>query len=278
MEWKPISRTSTNSWWSMSKVVASGSWASWSRPKNTSWYIRATRAGVSCRPSRSGSSPIAARISRTAACTRGWSTGMSDSRPARATLARGPGDLGVVPTRVGQLGRIGLHRLARVVLLRAGGGGGAAHLRRLERGPLAAGGPHLAQRTLPDVGEDLGQVVLVQGLPLEQLGDQAIEHVPVLHDHRPGLVQGVVEQSPHLLVDEGGCLGAEAGCLTLLHAHEDLVLVAGQRDLAHGGGHPQLHDHGAGDLRGLLQVVAGAGGDVVEDALLHGVARSEERR
>src|SRR5690625_5910817 len=72
---------------------------------------------------------------------------MSDSRPARATLARGPGDLGVVPTRVGQLGRIGLHRLARVVLLRTGGGGGAAHLRRLERGPLAAGGPHLAQRT-----------------------------------------------------------------------------------------------------------------------------------
>src|SRR5690625_3188162 len=174
MEWKPISRTSTNSWWSMSKVVASGSWASWSRPKNTSWYIRATRAGVSCRPSRSGSSPIAARISRTAACTRGWSTGMSVSRPAgRAALARGPGDLGVLPAGVGQFGRVGLHRLARVVLLGAGGGGGAAHPRRLERGPLAAGGPHLAQGTLPDVSEDRGQIVLVQGLPLQQLGDQA---------------------------------------------------------------------------------------------------------
>src|SRR5699024_1517099 len=149
----------------------------------TSWYIRATRAGVSCRPSRSGSSPIAARISRTAACTRGWATGMSDSRPARATLARGPGDLGGVPTRARASGGLVPPRLARGVLLRAGGGGGAPPLRRLERGPLAAGGPPLAQRTLPGVGEDLGQVVLVQGLPLEQLGAQAIEHVPVLHDH-----------------------------------------------------------------------------------------------
>ena len=93
----------------------------------------------------------------------------------------------------------------------------------------------------------------------------------VLHDHGVGLVQGVVQELAHLLVDDPGGLGAEAGSLPLLHAHEDL-LVTGQCHLAHGIAHAQLHDHGAGDLGGVLQVAGGAGGDVVEDALLHGVA------
>ena len=35
-------------------------------PEKISAYMRATRFGVSCRPSRSGSSPTASRISRTA--------------------------------------------------------------------------------------------------------------------------------------------------------------------------------------------------------------------
>ena len=48
------------------------------RPLQISSYMRATRFGVSMRPSRSGSSPIAARISFTAAAIRSWST-LNDS-------------------------------------------------------------------------------------------------------------------------------------------------------------------------------------------------------
>src|SRR5699024_4773784 len=281
-----MSRTSTSSWCSMSKVVDSGSRASWARPSKTSSYMRATREGVSSRPSRSGSSPIAARISRTAASMRGLSTAISAPRPvgaggavvpvapAAAGLAavRGDRDLRALASRAGPRGRVRLHRLARVMGLGARRGGGAAHGGRREGGALGAGDPHLARRLLLHVPEDLCELALVQRLLLQQLLDEAVEHVAVLDDHRPGLVQGVVQKGADLLVHEARRLGAEAGRLALLHAHEDLVLLAGERDLAHGPAHAQLHHHGARDLRRVLQVRAGAGGDVVEDALLHGVA------
>src|SRR5699024_3829201 len=236
---------STSSWWSMSNVVDSGALASWASPWNTSAYMRATRAGVSTRPSRSGSSPIAERISLTAASMRGWSTAISAIRPLGGVVAvagagaglaalRGTGDLRSVAARMGQLGRVRLQRLAGVVLLRAGRGGGAADRRRGQGEALCAGDPDLARRLLLHVAEDLGELVLVEGLALQQLLDQAVQHVAVVHDHRPGLVQSGAQQLPHLLVDQARGLGAEAGRLPLLHAHEDLVLVAGERDLADG--------------------------------------------
>ena len=57
-------------------------------PANTSPYIRATRPGVSSRPSRSGSSPMAARISRTAASMRGRSTGPRSGCGGRSPTGR----------------------------------------------------------------------------------------------------------------------------------------------------------------------------------------------
>src|SRR5690606_8218869 len=154
--------------------VDSGSCASWSSPSKTSAYIRATRAGVSRRPSRPGSSPIPARSSRTAASTRGRSTAISALRlvvvavavalagtglagAAGGTAVRGAGDAGAVAARMGQLRGAGLQRLARVVLLGAGAGGGRADRRRLEGGALLAGDPHLARRQLGDVREDRGE-------------------------------------------------------------------------------------------------------------------------
>src|SRR5699024_1857802 len=255
-----MSRTSTSSWCSMSKVVDSGSRASWARPSKTSSYMRATREGVSSRPSRSGSSPIAARISRTAASMRGLSTAISAPRPVGAggavvpvapaaglAAVRGARDLRALAARVGQLGRVRLQRLARVMGLGARRGGGAAHGGRREGGALGAGDPHLARRLLLHVPEDLCELALVQRLLLQQLLDEAVEHVAVLHDHGPGLVQGVVQQGADLLVHEARRLGAEAGRLALLHADEDLVLLAGEGDLAHGPAHAQLHHHGARD-------------------------------
>src|SRR5699024_8906310 len=166
-----MSRTSTSSWCSMSKVVDSGSRASWARPSKTSSYMRATREGVSSRPSRSGSSPIAARISRTAASMRGLSTVISALRPLTAVVAvtgpagpgtalRRAGDLRPLAARVGQLGRVRLQRLARVVLLGAARRGRRADGRRRQRRPLLAGDPHLAGGLLLHVAEDLGELVL----------------------------------------------------------------------------------------------------------------------
>ena len=78
-----MSRTSTISSCSASKTVVSTSSGCCRSPANCSAYIRATRAGVSTSPSRSGSSPTASKISRTARSIRSWSTG-----PATGELTR----------------------------------------------------------------------------------------------------------------------------------------------------------------------------------------------
>src|SRR3954451_24977290 len=65
-----MSLTSTSSSWSSSNVVARISPGSCQRPAKISVYERATRAGVSFNPGRSGSSPTAIRSSRTAASAR----------------------------------------------------------------------------------------------------------------------------------------------------------------------------------------------------------------
>src|SRR3954469_23252814 len=75
-----MSVTSTSSSWASSKVRSSTESGSVYKPANISWYARATRAGVSLRPSRSGSSPHAKRSSRIAFSARSWSkTGRSTS-------------------------------------------------------------------------------------------------------------------------------------------------------------------------------------------------------
>src|ERR1043166_6943161 len=70
-----MSRTRTISSWSASNVTTRWLEGSSDSPAHTSAYISATRAGVRTSPSRSGSSPIANRISRTARSMRSRSTG-----------------------------------------------------------------------------------------------------------------------------------------------------------------------------------------------------------
>ena len=76
----------TNSSWPISKVVVSTSSGACQSPAKFSSYARATRAGVSLRPSRSGSSPIAISNSRTAASARALSYG------PRARPSSGPNE------------------------------------------------------------------------------------------------------------------------------------------------------------------------------------------
>src|SRR5579862_2142943 len=73
-----MSLRTTISLYSTSNVVLRCAPGSSECPPRISVYMRATRAGVALRPSRSGSSPTAMRISRTADSMRFLSTGRSN--------------------------------------------------------------------------------------------------------------------------------------------------------------------------------------------------------
>src|SRR5579862_3860990 len=87
IEYSAMSRTSTISSWSASNVTTRWLAGSCESPEQISAYMSATRAGVRSKPSRSGSSPIAARISRTARAIRSRSTGGAAPGTARSGWA-----------------------------------------------------------------------------------------------------------------------------------------------------------------------------------------------
>ena len=80
-----MSLTSTISSWPRSNVVVSTSSGFCHSPAKISLYARATRAGVSRRPSRSGSSPTAISSSRTAFSARFSSNSPIGPSPSSVT-------------------------------------------------------------------------------------------------------------------------------------------------------------------------------------------------
>ena len=84
IECSGMSRTITISSWSASNVTVRCCDGSSCSPAKISSYILAMRTGVRTRPSRSGSSPIASRISRTARSIRSRSMGFSGPEPSEA--------------------------------------------------------------------------------------------------------------------------------------------------------------------------------------------------
>src|SRR5690606_13442174 len=225
-EYTGMSRTMTSSSCSISKVRARMTSGDCPSPAYISAAARATRPGVSSRPSRSGSSPMAKRNSRTAASARsrstlGWSAGGCPplSVPTGvdllalghlANLGRGAlrGGPSACPGRL-----VDLLLDAWVALLDAGAGrstravGGATVGPRAVERPLLGGGEHRgpvgvdtqvageprrALRTLADVGEDLGELGRVEGLVLQQVQDEPVEDVAVVVDDVPCLLGGAV--------------------------------------------------------------------------------------
>src|SRR5690606_38995697 len=159
-------------------------------PLKNSVYSSAIRAGVCLRPGRSGSSPIASSSSRVSCSTRSLSTAMSGGRRA----GRSAGGLGVRRTC----------RLARG--LRLGGDGlllAHGHLdgRQRRDRTVLAGEPLRALGQLAHVAEDLGDLVVVERLLLEQSQGEAVEHVAVLGEHLVRLVVRLFDERAHLLVD-----------------------------------------------------------------------------
>ena len=120
--------------------------------------------------------------------------------------------------------------------------------------------------------EDLGHLGLVERLVLEQLASQLVEHVTILDERVVGLLVRGLQQLADLFIDPGS---GDVGVVTpptTAHAHEGLRVAGAELDRAERLGHAVLRDHRAGDLGGLLDVIAGAGGRIVEDHLLGGAA------
>ena len=279
-----MSLTSTISSWPRSNVVCRTSSASIERPAKISAYERATRAGVFRRPSRSGSSPTASRISRTAASIRGRSTGPGPTSPVpsrsstRRTYSPAPGDggrggdsPGTKPGHVRLAGLGGLvlrgvlvERLAvqALPLVRAHDG------RHRRHRAVLAGEPDRAQVALLHRREDLGELVLVERLVLEQRDHEVVEHLAVLGEHLPRLVVRGLDQLAHLVVDHRGDALGVVALVAHVAAEEDLARPGPELDRAHALAHAELGDHLARGGGGLLDVVGGAGGGVVEDQLL----------
>src|SRR5215218_4816757 len=251
-----MSRIMTISSWPSSNTACRTWVGSSRRPEVISSYMRATRPGVSRRPSRSRSSPIPSRTRRTPRST------LSGSKAPAAGGTRWPTSPWPSCSTVtgGSVGR--------GAVLGAGDAGlvpGAAAV----GADVAGGRGHdAAGRALDHRGEDLGQLLLADGLLLHQRLDHGVGHVAVGGQDLLGLGVGLVDEAPHLLVDlEGDLLGVVL-LVAEVAAQEHVLLLGAEDQRAEPVAHAVLADHLAGDLGGLLDVVGGAGGRVQEPQLL----------
>src|SRR3954451_9681462 len=226
-------------------------------------------------PSRSGSSPTAISSSRTAASARGWSNagmlvrGSWLIRSTATSVAIARTDGGTAVDVASTTWRAQDHRtlgLVRAVTVRGGlGHRDRRDVRRLAgRGP----GPGRPSRAATQRPEDLRDLRLVQRLPVEQGGDQAVEHVTVLDQDVERLLVRVREKLLGLLVhDRRDVLGVVAG-VPEVPAEERLGVVVAELDGAEALGHAVLGDHRPGHRGRLVDVVTGSGRGVMEDHLL----------
>ena len=69
---------------------------------------------------------------------------------------------------------------------------------------LSGSSPLRSLRSLPDIGKDFRDLLLVQRFFLQQLKDQAIEDVAVINQDFVGFRVGLIDQVPHLFVNNAG--------------------------------------------------------------------------
>src|SRR5436190_10252358 len=197
-------RSSTISSWPASNVMVRCWHGSSVRPLKTSAYMRATRLGVLTSPSRSGSSPIASRISRTAFSMRPSSISLTTIGPLMDTTTPYAADL--CPS--GGLG-LGARRTP------AGRSGGLA----------VATGLAVGARPRRQMADDLHQLRRVERLLLDQRGGQLVEHGPVGRQDRAGRGVGSVDEAADLAVDAGRDLVGVVRLVAVVAPEEDLGLL-----------------------------------------------------
>ena len=163
----------------------------------------------------------------------------------------------------------------RALLLGPGAvGGSGAHLLGDLDGRDARGravrraGPRGAYVATTQRLEDRGDVLLVEGLALHQGEDEGVQHVAVEVEDVVRLLLGGADEQLDLLVDDPGHLLGVVALVTHVAAHERLRAGLAELDGAEPLAHAVLRDHRPGQRGRLLDVVAGTGGDVVEDQLL----------
>ena len=229
-----MSRTMTISSWSASKRTARWSAGSSWRPAKISAYISAIRCGVRRSPSRSGSSPMARRISRTACSIR---------CPVDAAAG-------------------GYRPEARFAHRASGGRGGRRRRRRWRPAPprpagtsCAAGAVAGGVLPLGHRREDGHDLFGLQRLLLDEGAGQLVEDGPVGGEDVAGHAVGVVDQPAHLGVDAGRHLVGVVGLGGEVAAQEHLAVVLAELHRPERLAHAVLGDHGPGDLGGPLDVV-----------------------
>ena len=223
-----MSRTSTSSSWSASNVVVSTCAGSTRRPANSSAYARATRAGVCTQAVAVGvladrdqdlahglldPAEVDGLLDRRAgrACRRPAGRRGSRARrrrPARSrtALSATPSELDVrrAPSAARRRRRGASAPSASACTLSASRSAGREHRRLGRRPALAEAVVRRHRRPLDDPGADPGHVGRRDGLLLDQLQHDVVEHVAVLDQDLPGLVVRQLDQRAHLAVDLGG--------------------------------------------------------------------------
>ena len=152
---------------------------------------------------------------------------------------------------------------------------GREHRRAVRGQALAVARVRTADRPLLHRREDLQDLGPGHGLLVEQPEHQRVEHVAVLDEDFPGLVVRGLDQAADLLVDRGGDLLGVVPVVRHVPAQERLAVAVTELARAQPLAHPVLGDHAARDLGGLLDVVGGTGGRLVEDELLGGAPAQE---
>src|SRR4051812_38694408 len=236
-----MSRTMTISSCSASNVTVRCFEGSSCSPAKISSYMSAMRAGVRTSPSRSGSSPIASRISRTAFSIRPLSTPMGAPRSRLASRSR-------------------LRRAARI-----------RHVvgRRRARPSRTHAGERL------DAGEDLLHALDLQRLVRDELVGETVQGVAIrLEDLACGAVR-VLDETTDFGVDAGRDLLGVVGPAGEVAAEEHLALRLAEPQRPELLAHPELRDHLPRDRGGAVDVVLRARGRVGEDELLRGATTEQ---
>ena len=233
------------------------------RPGELSAYARATRAGVSRRPSRSGSSPMATSISRTAASARSCRSRAGPRRTSTATRRR-------ASSRV-HLG-VRRHLSAAPRVLRVGGRGhvrgttwpfeaafsaGVSTGGTLGDRSVVAGQPDLARLgRLTHRLEDLRELAPGSASPSRAVAQhEGVEHVAVLDagSRTPRRARRPSARAPRRRRPRRRPRSSRARGPCRGPGRPRRVLP--ELDRAEPLAHAVLGDHLAGDLGGLLDVV-----------------------
>src|SRR6266508_2857756 len=270
-----MSRTMTISSWPSSKTTRSTSVGSPRSPAVISSYMRATRPGVSRRPSRSTSSPMPSRISRTPCST----LAMSKPGAPPSTRAAGSGSSNASATAlfVGLSGSNCGRSVRREGVLGVGDAGLALRAAAVGVAVAGARGHDPARGPLHHRGENLAQLPLADGLLLDQHVDHLVVNVTVSGEDLLCLQVRLVDQPPHLLVDLERHLLRVVLLVAEVAPEEDVLLLGPEDQRAEPVAHAVLAHHLAGELGRLLDVVGGSGGGVEEPQLL-GHATAQEHR